>query len=159
MQSDMYSTLPHVRNIEAKSLDLHFGNKIYDPLPLDLIESEKYEKDSQKFMQTEFTTFGHKRSLSGESIGRNLHLAGAKLVLPSGEIPVLKPVDKNVIRPKLPPPGPPPLSSGEWAQCTYYYIINIHMTHLGFVCLIKWFSVEFAGGDMGHKSLDDYHVS
>lgn len=106
-QSDIYSTLPHVRNVEAKSLDLHFGNKIYEPLPMDAIEAERYEKDNQKYMQTEFTTFGHKRSLSGESIGRNLHLAGAKLVLPTGEIPVLKPVDKNVIRPKLPPPGPP----------------------------------------------------
>lgn len=108
----MYSTLPHVRNIETKSLDHHYGSKIYEPLPFDVTaESEKYEKDNQKYMQTDFTTFGHKRSLSGESIGRNLHLAGAKLVLPSGEIPVLKPVDKNVIRPKLPPPGPPSLSS------------------------------------------------
>lgn len=125
-QSDMYSTLPHVRNIETKSLDMHYGSKAYDPMPLaDAIEADKFEKDSLKYMPTEFTTFGHKRSLSGESIGRNLHLAGAKLVLPSGEIPVLKPVDKNVIRPKLPPPGPPPLSSGE----------------------------------MGSKSLDDYHVS
>lgn len=33
--------------------------------------------------------------------------AGAKLVLPSGEIPTLKPVDKNLSRPRLPPPGPP----------------------------------------------------
>lgn len=126
-QSDMYSTLPHVRNIESKSLDMHYGSKPYDhanPLA-DAIEADKYEKDSQKYMPAEFTTFGHKRSLSGDSIGRNLQLAGAKLVLPSGEIPVLKPVDKNVIRPKLPPPGPPPLSSGE----------------------------------MGSKSLDEYHVS
>lgn len=115
MQTDMYSTLPHVRNSDAKaSLDLHFNNKIYEPLPFEAeVEiPEKYEKQ-QKYPQpqNEFTTFGHKRSLSGESIGRNLHLAGAKLVLPSGEIPVLKPVDKNVIRPKLPPPGPPPPSS------------------------------------------------
>lgn len=54
-------------------------------------------------------TGGHKRSPSGESLGRNL--AGAKLVLPpAGEIPQLKPVDKSFHnRPKLPPPpGPPP---------------------------------------------------
>lgn len=113
MQSDTYSTLPHVRNSDAKqSLDLHFSNKIYEPLPFEAeIETpDKYEKQKyQPQQQTEFTTFGHKRSLSGESIGRNLHLAGAKLVLPSScEIPILKPVDKNVIRPKLPPPGPPP---------------------------------------------------
>lgn len=107
-----YSTLPHARHTDAKtSLDLHFNNKIYEPLPFEaeIEPADKYEK--HKYAQpppSEFTTFGHKRSLSGESIGRNLHLAGAKLVLPSGEIPILKPVDKNVIRPKLPPPGPPP---------------------------------------------------
>lgn len=119
MQSDMYSTLPHVRTTaDAKSsLDLHFNNKIYEPLPFDAeIETcDKYETNKHnKYQQppaSEFTTFGHKRSMSGESIGRNLHLAGAKLVLPSGEIPILKPVDKNVIRPKLPPPGPPPATS------------------------------------------------
>lgn len=113
MQSDMYSTLPHVRNSDAKtSLDLHFNNKIYEPLPFEaeIETADKYEKQKYSQQPSEFTTFGHKRSLSGESIGRNLHLAGAKLVLPSGEIPVLKPVDKNVIRPKLPPPGPPPHS-------------------------------------------------
>lgn len=115
IQPETYSTLPHARNTDAKtSLDLHFNNKIYEPLPFEAeIETvDKYEK--HKYVQpppSEFTTFGHKRSLSGESIGRNLHLAGAKLVLPSGEIPILKPVDKNVIRPKLPPPGPPPISS------------------------------------------------
>lgn len=113
MQSDSYSTLPHSRNSDGKqSLDLHFGNKAYDPLPFDaeLEASEKYEKHKYSQSQSDFTTFGHKRSLSGESIGR-MHLAGAKLVLPSGEIPILKPVDKNVIRPKLPPPGPPPNST------------------------------------------------
>lgn len=113
MQSETYSTLPHTRSADTKSsIDL-YGNKTYDALPFEAeIEAEKYEK--QKFNlppPSEFTTFGHKRSPSGESIGRNLHLAGAKLVLPSGEIPVLKPVDKNVIRPKLPPPGPPQTSS------------------------------------------------
>lgn len=115
MQSETYSTLPHARNIDAKTpLDLHFNNKIYEPLPFEaeIEPADKYEK--HKYQQpppSEFTTFGHKRSLSGESIGRNLHLAGAKLVLPSGEIPILKPVDKNVMRPKLPPPGPPPISA------------------------------------------------
>lgn len=56
------------------------------------------------------STFGHKRSPSGESLNRNFHLAGAKLVLPpTGEIPMLKHVDKSLIsRPKIPPPGPPP---------------------------------------------------
>lgn len=110
----MYSTLPHVRNSDAKtSLDLHFSNKIYEPLPFEAeIESvDKYDKLKYSQPQSDFTTFGHKRSLSGESISRNIHLAGAKLVLPSGEIPILKPVDKNVIRPKLPPPGPPHPSS------------------------------------------------
>lgn len=119
MQSDMYSTLPHVRtSVDAKSsLDLHFNNKIYEPLPFEaeIDTSDKYETNKHnKYQQPppgEFTTFGHKRSMSGESIGRNLHLAGAKLVLPSGEIPILKPVDKNVIRPKLPPPGPPPIAA------------------------------------------------
>lgn len=113
MQSDTYSTLPHVRNADKQSLDLHFSNKIYEPLPFEAeIETpDKYDKHKYSQPQNEFTTFGHKRSLSGESIGRNLHLAGAKLVLPSGEIPILKPVDKNVIRPKLPPPGPPPNSA------------------------------------------------
>lgn len=113
-QSDSYSTLPHSRNSDGKqSLDLHFSNKLYDPLPFDaeLETADRYDKSKYSQSQSDFTTFGHKRSLSGESIGRNLHLAGAKLVLPSGEIPVLKPVDKNVIRPKLPPPGPPPSSA------------------------------------------------
>lgn len=55
------------------------------------------------------TTFGHKRSPSGESLNRNIHLAGAKLVLPpTGELPTLKHVDKSALmRPKIPPPGPP----------------------------------------------------
>lgn len=110
IQTDTYSTLPHVRNSDAKqSLDLHFSNKIYEPLPFEaeIETTDKYDKHKYSQSQNEFTTFGHKRSLSGESIGRNLHLAGAKLVLPTGEIPILKPVDKNVIRPKLPPPSVP----------------------------------------------------
>lgn len=113
MQNDAFSTLPHTRSSETKSsVDLHYQQN-YDPLPFEAdLETDKYEKQKYQSQSTgEFTTFGHKRSLSGESIGRNLHLAGAKLVLPSGEIPVLKPVDKNVIRPKLPPPGPPQTTS------------------------------------------------
>ena len=107
-QSDMYSTLPHMKNVESKTLDLHFNHKLHETLSMDHPSDapDKYDKNS--YSLGEFSTFGHKRSLSGESLGRNLHLAGAKLVLPSGEIPILKPVDKNVIRPKLPPPGPPP---------------------------------------------------
>lgn len=41
-----------------------------------------------------------------------LILAGAKLVLPAGEIPTLKPVD----RPRLPPPTPPPNISGNCSK-------------------------------------------
>lgn len=117
MPIETYNTLPHVRNSDAKqSLDLHFSNKIYEPQPFEaeIDTSDKYDLQQQKYSQQqqpkELTTFRHRRSLSGESIG--LHLAGAKLVLPSScEIPILKPVDKNVIRPKLPPPGPPPNSA------------------------------------------------
>lgn len=111
----------------------HYDNKNYErfePL-MSAVQHAKYDK--QKYDQISndnntasnnvnvssagtsgglnVTTFGHKRSPSGESIGRNINLAGAKLVLPAGEIPTLKPIDKNLLRPKLPPPGPPPPSS------------------------------------------------
>lgn len=108
MPMDTYNTLPHLRNTD-------FSNKTYDPLPFEAeVETpDKYDLQQQKYslQAKELTTFRHRRSLSGESIG--LHLAGAKLVLPSScEIPILKPVDKNVIRPQLPPPpGPPPNSA------------------------------------------------
>ncbi len=106
----MYSTLPHLRNT---GIGFHIDNKAYErfePL-ITASQQAKYDKHKYKYEQTEqqpiLTTFGHKRSPSGDSIGRNINLAGAKLVLPAGEIPMLKPVDKNLIRPKLPPPGPP----------------------------------------------------
>ncbi|RZF46981.1 hypothetical protein LSTR_LSTR011844 [Laodelphax striatellus] len=64
----------------------------------------------------------HKRSPSNDS-SRGIHLAGAKLVIPPGEIPILKStiLDKSgtVQRPRGPPPpapaGPPPsrLSNGQ----------------------------------------------
>lgn len=109
----MYSTLPHLRNTEGKGFGFHIDNKAYErfePL-ITASQQAKYDKHKYKYEQTEqqpvLTTFGHKRSPSGDSLGRNINLAGAKLVLPTGEIPTLKPVDKNLIRPKLPPPGPP----------------------------------------------------
>lgn len=76
------------------------------------------------------TTFGHKRSPSGESLNRNIHLAGAKLVLPpTGELPTLKHVDKSALmRPKIPPPGPP---AGKWMEPHYYKYnyIYFYLTH------------------------------
>uniref|UniRef100_A0A182J4U7 ArfGAP with SH3 domain, ANK repeat and PH domain-containing protein n=1 Tax=Anopheles atroparvus TaxID=41427 RepID=A0A182J4U7_ANOAO len=92
------------KSIQAQ---LHFDNKIFDRF-------EPYAsaggaagaasvaagagRDSN-FLST--FTGGHKRSPSGESLGRNL--AGAKLVLPpAGEIPQLKPVTN---RPKQPIPS------------------------------------------------------
>lgn len=110
-QSDVYSTLPHLRNTDVKGLGFHFDNKLYERFEPLMSATQQAKYDKHKFEQNEpppvMTTFGHKRSPSGDSLGRNMHLVGAKLVLPSGEIPTLKPVDKNLIRPKLPPPGPP----------------------------------------------------
>lgn len=161
MPVDTYNTLPHVRNPEAKqSLDLHFTNKIYDPLPFKT-EIETIDKyDQQKYSQQpkELTTFRHRRSLSGESIG--LHLAGAKLVLPAScEIPILKPVDKNVIRPKLPPPGPPPNSattpsSNNGASLTSF------LSH--YFTMSKTSIFISAGRDISHGEMDygtEYSVS
>uniref|UniRef100_A0A182NHA1 ArfGAP with SH3 domain, ANK repeat and PH domain-containing protein n=1 Tax=Anopheles dirus TaxID=7168 RepID=A0A182NHA1_9DIPT len=125
---DMYSTLPHLRGSDpaagsgasagptallssemrggsTKSMQtqLHFDNKIFD-------RYEPYNSSANvsvgsvggrdpNFLST--FTGGHKRSPSGESLGRNL--AGAKLVLPpAGEIPQLKPVSN---RPKQPIPA------------------------------------------------------
>lgn len=110
----MYSTLPHLRNTEGKGFGFHMDNKAYERFEPLITPSQqaKYDKHKYKYEQTEpqpiLTTFGHKRSPSGDSLGRNVNFPGAKLVLPTtGEIPTLKPVDKNLIRPKLPPPGPP----------------------------------------------------
>lgn len=133
----MYSTLPHLRNtsdISGNNISgssgsggnkighsYHYDNKVYERFEPLMSATQQAKYDKHKYEQqivgggnnldnpppVTMTTFGHKRSPSGESLGRNLHLAGAKLVLPTGEIPTLKPVDKNLIRPKLPPPGPP----------------------------------------------------
>ncbi|XP_037035778.1 arfGAP with SH3 domain, ANK repeat and PH domain-containing protein isoform X3 [Bradysia coprophila] len=120
-QAEMYSTLPHLRNPEGKGFGFHIDNKAYErfePL-ITASQQAKYDKHKYKYEQTDqqpiLTTFGHKRSPSGDSLGRNINLAGigAKLVLPAGEIPMLKPVDKNLIRPKLPPPGPPSNNGSE----------------------------------------------
>lgn len=109
-QTESYSTLPHIRNSGGDgSLIIghnYVENKVYDRYePSNLLSAHGKQKDSGKEL---LTTFGHRRSPSSES-GRNINLAGAKLVLPpAGEIPQLKPVDKSIAsRPRLPPPGPP----------------------------------------------------
>ncbi|XP_058055045.1 arfGAP with SH3 domain, ANK repeat and PH domain-containing protein [Anopheles bellator] len=127
---DMYSTLPHLRGSDpagalsggssgllagelrggsSKSIQaqLHFDNKIFDRYePYTSLSSATSGGGGggvvvgrdPNFLST--FTGGHKRSPSGESLGRNL--AGAKLVLPpAGEIPQLKPVTN---RPKQPIP-------------------------------------------------------
>lgn len=128
-QPDVYSTLPHLRNMDgggggggsmggaaksnASSFAYHYDNKSYERFEPLITATQQAKYDKHKLDQANetpvvLTTFGHKRSPSGESLSRNLHLAGAKLVLPTGgEMPTLKPVDKSAVRPKLPPPGPP----------------------------------------------------
>ncbi|XP_049297428.1 arfGAP with SH3 domain, ANK repeat and PH domain-containing protein [Anopheles funestus] len=126
---EMYSTLPHLRgsdpasNSSASSVpavllssemrggstksmqaQLQFDNKIFDryePYTSSNATTSSVSSGSRdpNFLST--FTGGHKRSPSGESLGRNL--AGAKLVLPpAGEIPQLKPVSN---RPKQPIPS------------------------------------------------------
>lgn len=124
-KADTYGTLPHLRSLDhgkgTGSGAYHYDNKIYErfePL-ITASQQAKYDKHKVDHVGRDdgpppmvMTTFGHKRSPSGESMNRNLHLPGAKLVLPTGgEMPTLKPVDKNLMRPKLPPPGPPPPGS------------------------------------------------
>ncbi|XP_037953322.1 arfGAP with SH3 domain, ANK repeat and PH domain-containing protein [Teleopsis dalmanni] len=103
----VYGTLPHLRSVDSSPRISGGGSHGY------------YERFDKSLSQDPagginniptMTTFGHKRSPSGESLNRNFHLAGAKLVLPpAGEIPTLKHVDKSgLTRPKIPPPGPPP---------------------------------------------------
>lgn len=131
-QPDVYSTLPHLRNMDGgggggsmggsggggaksnvSSFAYHYDNKSYERFEPLITATQQAKYDKHKLDQANetpvvLTTFGHKRSPSGESLSRNLHLAGAKLVLPTGgEMPTLKPVDKSAVRPKLPPPGPP----------------------------------------------------
>lgn len=130
--SDTYSTLPHRSSDSAKNYQ-YDGNKVYERFEpvMDVGQQTRYDKHkayddvspSRALMSGSTTSqvvgavataasasgsYHHKRSPSSDSIGRNLQLAGAKLVLPTGEIPQLKPVDKSMLRPKLPPPGPPP---------------------------------------------------
>lgn len=121
-----YGTLPHLRSVEgspripisgigAGHLASHHNNTnttshhggFYERF--EKIINQEGQMPASGHVLTTMTTFGHKRSPSGESLNRSLHLAGAKLVLPpAGEIPPLKHVDKSaLIRPKIPPPGPP----------------------------------------------------
>lgn len=114
-QPDTYGTLPHLRSLDhgkGSGGAYHYDNKMYERFEPLITASQQAKYDKHKDdgpPPMVMTTFGHKRSPSGESLSRNLHLPGAKLVLPTGgEMPTLKPVDKNLMRPKLPPPGPPP---------------------------------------------------
>lgn len=79
---EMYSTLPHVRTantLEGKNA-FHYDNKVYERFEpiMAATQQQRYEKN---FEPTEYagqthvmTTFGHKRSPSTESFGRNIHL-------------------------------------------------------------------------------------
>lgn len=133
----MYSTLPHTRNNDNKAGIFNYDNKNYERFEPLMTTTQQAIYDKQKMDHNDstmpsglnMTTFGHKRSPSGDSLGRNLHLAGAKLVLPCGEIPQLKPVDKTLMRPKLPPPGPPSGSANNGSGMivyTYMSVLNIH---------------------------------
>ncbi|XP_053672463.1 arfGAP with SH3 domain, ANK repeat and PH domain-containing protein [Anopheles nili] len=122
--ADMYSTLPHLRGSDPtaaatsnvvtasattgpvgglfesnREISGGSGRSIQASLPT----FDRYEPGGGRDRDPNFLssfTGGHKRSPSGESLGRNL--AGAKLVLPpAGEIPQLKPVSN---RPKQPIP-------------------------------------------------------
>lgn len=109
---EMYNTLPHLRNVDASRTsgncsNFHCDNKAYERFDQLLVTNQQQDQLDIQDTVMEMTTFRHKRSPSGESLNRNIHLAGAKLVLPGGEIPCLKPLDKSVSRPKIPPPGPP----------------------------------------------------
>ncbi|KPU77055.1 uncharacterized protein Dana_GF11212, isoform B [Drosophila ananassae] len=98
-----YGTLPHLRSVDnsPRSAGGYGYGVSQDP--------GGSGNGSSNSLMPAMTTFGHKRSPSGESLNRNIHLAGAKLVLPpTGELPTLKHVDKSALtRPKIPPPGPP----------------------------------------------------
>ncbi|KAH8254058.1 hypothetical protein KR032_008275 [Drosophila birchii] len=99
-----YGTLPHLRSVEGSPR----GGGGYGSYGVSQDPGGSGNGSSNNLMPV-MTTFGHKRSPSGESLNRNIHLAGAKLVLPpTGELPTLKHVDKSALtRPKIPPPGPP----------------------------------------------------
>ncbi|KAI8119052.1 ANK repeat and PH domain-containing protein 1, Arf-GAP with SH3 domain [Lucilia cuprina] len=111
-----YGTLPHLRSVDSSprimghNSSASHGGGFYERF--DKLVSQDPNggpPPTSHHILPAMTTFGHKRSPSGESLNRNLHLAGAKLVLPpAGEIPTLKHVDKSALtRPKIPPPGPP----------------------------------------------------
>lgn len=127
---DTYSTLPHRSSDNAKNYHQFSQEKVYERFE-PVIDGRPYEPTTKHKVYDDVSpsramissggsgqvaasgssttgSYHHKRSPSSDSIGRNLQLAGAKLVLPTGEIPQLKPVDKSMLRPKLPPPGPPP---------------------------------------------------
>ncbi|EDW02273.1 GH19987 [Drosophila grimshawi] len=97
-----YGTLPHMRSVESSPRATGAGGGGGSG-------SGAVAGNGSNSSLMPMTTFGHKRSPSGESLNRNVHLAGAKLVLPpTGELPMLKHVDKSaLVRPKIPPPGPP----------------------------------------------------
>lgn len=110
-----YGTLPLLRSVDnsprakGHNTSASHGGGFYERLDKLVVSQDPNGGPSGHHIIPAMTTFGHKRSPSGESLNRNLHLAGAKLVLPpAGEIPPLKHVDKSALaRPKIPPPGPP----------------------------------------------------
>ena len=92
-----YGTLPHLRSVDSSPRITNLGSHGF---------FDRFEKSVSQdpgggmaglgvHEHTTLSTFGHKRSPSGESLNRNRNLAGAKLVLPTtGEMPTLKHVDK-----------------------------------------------------------------
>lgn len=114
MDAASYGTLPLLRSVDSSPRIMGGHNTsathggFYERLDK-IVSQDPNGGPSGHHIIPAMTTFGHKRSPSGESLNRNLHLAGAKLVLPpAGEIPTLKHVDKSALsRPKIPPPGPP----------------------------------------------------
>lgn len=120
-----YGTLPHLRSVDnsPRSAGGYGYGVSQDP-------GGSGNGSNNSLMPT-MTIFGHKRSPSGESLNRNIHLAGAKLVLPpTGELPMLKHVDKSALtRPKIPPPGPPSgLNSG---SMSVFLILSVFFCRAG----------------------------
>ncbi|XP_055605216.1 arfGAP with SH3 domain, ANK repeat and PH domain-containing protein [Uranotaenia lowii] len=177
--SDMYSTLPHLRGSSQQQLpdsgggggglgptsaggapgaksnssqQLQFDNKIYERFEGYMAASNRDPNFLSSF------TGGHKRSPSGESLGRNL--AGAKLVLPmTGEMPQLKPVDKSIHnRPKLPPPPGPPadksISNGRSNESISSLDDGVVLRHKvsRAATLNSSHNDEFGGGDMEYNN-------
>ncbi|XP_019890584.1 arfGAP with SH3 domain, ANK repeat and PH domain-containing protein-like isoform X2 [Musca domestica] len=120
MDPASYGTLPLLRSVDSSprimgggghNSSASHGGSFYERIDKLVVSQDPNggPTTAGHHIMPAMTTFGHKRSPSGESLNRNLHLAGAKLVLPpAGEIPTLKHVDKSALsRPKIPPPGPP----------------------------------------------------